>query len=349
MGTMRSLLSGYYGKGNGGDEALLATLLQMLPSHVTPVVLSGNPEETRDRYNVEAHNRMAIVPVLQALRSCDALIWGGGSLIQDVTSTISPFYYGGLMGLAQKMGLQTIAWAQGIGPLVRPQTRWMARQNFAGCTKVSVRDRSSAALLSDWQIPHILAPDPVWALASKPVPEIADLPTPRVAVTLRQHPQLTPTRLNNLTRALVDFQKATQAFILLLPFQKSEDLGIAQAIKPYLADVSQILCLEDPQILKGVFRGVEMAIGMRLHSLIMAAAEGCRCFALSYDPKVNRLMEDLAIPGWNLSDLPDDPNLISQTWVEHYKNGQQILPEKIQSLVNSALTHRDVLHQVLSP
>ncbi|WP_066382893.1 polysaccharide pyruvyl transferase CsaB [Anabaena sp. CA = ATCC 33047] len=344
---MRSLLSGYYGKGNGGDEALLATLLQMLPPDVTPVVLSGNPEETRDRYHVEAYNRMAPLAVLQALRSCDAFIWGGGSLIQDVTSTISPFYYGGLMALAQSMGLKTIAWAQGIGPLLRPQTRLLARQNFAGCTKVSVRDRASAALLSEWQIPHILAPDPVWALAAQPVPELENLPAPRVAVTLRKHPQLTPARLANLTHALVEFQKTTQTFILLLPFQKSEDLEIAQTIQPHLTDVSQILCLEDPQLLKGVFRGVEMAIGMRLHSLIMAAAEGCRCFALSYDPKVNRLMEDLAIPGWDLATLPDDTNLISQTWIDHYTNGQQLSPDKIQSLVNAALTHRDLLTQAL--
>nr|WP_242051452.1 polysaccharide pyruvyl transferase CsaB [Nostoc sp. FACHB-280] len=348
MGTMRALLSGYYGKGNGGDEALLATLLQMLPSHVTPVVLSGNPEETRDRYNVETYNRMAILPVLQALRSCDALIWGGGSLIQDVTSTISPLYYGGLMTLAQTMNLKTIAWAQGIGPLLRPQTRWLARRNFADCTKVSVRDRASAALLSNWQIPHIIAPDPVWALQGKPVAELADLPAPRVAVTLRSHPQLTPTRLANLTKALVDFQKATQAFILLLPFQKSEDLGIAQAIQPQLADVSQILCLEDPQLLKGVYRGVEMAIGMRLHSLIMAAAEGCRCFALSYDPKVNRLMEDLAIPGWDLENLPDEANIISKTWLEYYAKGEPLLPEKIQSLVDRALMHRELLSEALS-
>jgi len=53
-----------------------------------------------------------------------------------------------------------------------------------------------------------------------------------------------------------------------------------------------------------------MVIGMRLHSLIMVAAEGCRCFALSYDPKVNRLMEDLAIPGWDVADLPDDPRVL---------------------------------------
>ena len=46
---MRAILCGYYGKGNGGDEALLATLLQMLPELVQPVVLSGNPQETRSR------------------------------------------------------------------------------------------------------------------------------------------------------------------------------------------------------------------------------------------------------------------------------------------------------------
>ncbi|WP_016950117.1 polysaccharide pyruvyl transferase CsaB [Anabaena sp. PCC 7108] len=347
MGKMRVLLSGYYGKGNGGDEALLATLLQMLPSDVTPVVLSGNPEETHQRYGVECYNRMAFLQVIKALRSCEVFIWGGGSLIQDVTSTISPFYYGGLMALAQVMGLKTVAWGQGIGPLLRSQTRFLAKRNFAGCTKVSVRDRSSSSLLSDWSIPHILAPDPVWALESKPVPELADLPKPRIAVTLRNHPQLTETRLANLTLALVNLQKSTQAFILLLPFQKSEDLGIAEKIQTQLKDGSKIICLEEPQLLKGVFRGVEMSIGMRLHSLIMAASEGSRCFALSYDPKVNRLMEDLEIPGWDLKDLPDDVDLISKTWIDYYNKSESLSDAKIQSLVNAAFLHRDLLKEAL--
>jgi polysaccharide pyruvyl transferase CsaB len=347
MAKMRALLSGYYGQGNGGDEALLATLLQMLPPDVTPVVLSGNLEETQRRYGVETYERMAFLPLIQALRSCDALIWGGGSLIQDATSAISPFYYGGMMTLAQKMGLKTVAWAQGIGPLRRSVTRWLARQTFAGCTKVSVRDRASASLLSDWQIPHLLAPDPVWALEPKPVPGLWDLPAPRVALTLRSHPQLTPTRLSNLTRALVDFQKATQTFIILLPFQQRQDLSIAQAIQPALKDVSKILSLEEPQLLKGVFRGIEMTIGMRLHSLIMAASEGCRCFALSYDPKVNRLMEDLDMPGWDLANLPDDANVISKAWIEHYANGDPLSSEKIQFFVDRALIHREVLYQAL--
>jgi polysaccharide pyruvyl transferase CsaB len=250
------------------------------------------------------------------------------------------------MGLAQQIGLKTIAWAQGIGPLNRGMTRRLAQRSFLNCTTISVRDRASAQLLSDWQIPFILAPDPVWALDSKPVPGLWDLPAPRVALTLRPHPQLTPERLSVLTQALVSFQKATQAFILLLPFQLSQDLAIAQLLHRAIPDQSQILTLEDPRQLKGVFRGVEMVIGMRFHSLIMAATEECRCFALSYDPKVTQLMEELELPGWELSQLPTDANIITKSWLECYANGDALSTAKIEFLVERSQIHQEVLHSV---
>ena len=345
---MQAVLCGYYGKGNAGDEALLASLLQMLPENVSPLVLSGNPEQTRDRYGVKACDRMATAPVLKALRSSDVLIWGGGSLMQDATSAVSPFYYSGIMGLARQMGLKTIAWAQGIGPLKRPITRWAAQKSFEGCNAVSVRDRQSADLLAAWKIPGILAPDPVWALDAKPVKGLSDLPGPRVAVTLRSHPQLTPTHLKNLTRALVDFQKATQTCILLVPFQASQDLAIAKSIQAHLSSPNHLFCLEDPRELAGLFQGVEMAIGMRFHSLIMAAAAKCRCFALSYDPKVSQLKSELNLPGWELEQIPNNPQEITQAWLEHYTNGDALNSQQIQSLVDRALIHKDLLTEALS-
>ncbi|NEO72113.1 polysaccharide pyruvyl transferase CsaB [Moorena sp. SIO3H5] len=346
MKQVKAVLCGYYGKGNGGDEALLASLLQMLPKSVKPIVLSGNPTQTRQRYGVESCDRMSTLPVLKAMRLSELFIWGGGSLIQDVTSAASPLYYCGLMGLAQRMGLKTIAWAQGVGPIKRRLISSLAQRSFTGCTAVSVRDYGSATLLADWEIPFIMAPDPVWALDSKPVPGLWDLPAPRVAVTLRSHSTLTPKRLKNLTHALVDFQKATQTCILLVPFQASRDLTIAQSIASELTGPHQIFSIEDPRELKGLFRGVEMAIGMRYHSLIMAAAEECRCFALSYDPKVNYLMEQLDLPGWDVASLPDDPNVISKTWLEHYANGEPLTKDQIQSLVDRARMHQDVLIEV---
>ncbi|MGA7931963.1 MAG: polysaccharide pyruvyl transferase CsaB [Kovacikia sp.] len=345
---VQAVLCGYYGLGNGGDEALLASLLQMLPKSVTPLVLSGNPVQTGDRYGVKAVNRKNPGELIRALQQSQVFIWGGGSLVQDVTSAISPLYYAGLMKLAQMMGLKTIAWAQGIGPLKRPLTNWVAQHTFAGCTAISVRDRGSAALLSEWNIPFTLAPDPVWAMASKPVPGLWELPAPRVAVNLRSHLSLTPARLANLTQALIAFQKATQTCILLVPFQAAQDLAIAQTIQPQLPGPNQIIRLEDPQQLKGLFHGVEMAISMRFHGLIMAAAEECRCFALSYDPKVSQLMQDLELPGWDLAELPDNPSQISQTWIELYANGDPLSADQIQFRVDRALIHQEVLHKALA-
>ncbi len=214
---MRVALCGYYGMDNAGDEALLASLIQMLPRGATPLVLSGNPSQTRARYGIEACNRQSMRSVIHALRQCDAFVWGGGSLMQDATSALSPIYYGGLMLLAQQMGLKTIAWAQGLGPLNRTTTRWLTRRSLKGCTAVSVRDPGSATLLKTWGIPCELAPDPVWALEPLPVPGLWDSPAPRVAVALRPHPALTSARLGIFIQALKSFQQATQVHVLLIP------------------------------------------------------------------------------------------------------------------------------------
>ena len=342
----RAICCGYYGQGNGGDEALLATLLQMLPPTVEPIVLSGNPEYTQQQYSVEVCDRRNGLAVLQQFRHADLFIWGGGSLIQDVTSAMSPFYYGGLMGLAQQMGLKTIAWAQGIGPLNRQITHWLAQRCFTHCTAVSVRDADSAQLLTQWDVKFTLAPDPVWALESTSVPKLWDLPAPRVACVLRSHRLLTPKRLESLTKALVSFQTATKAFILLLPFQASQDSAIASLLHQAIPNHSKVLTLDDPRQLKGVFQGVEMTIGMRLHSLIMAAAMECRCFALSYDPKVTQLMAELDLPGWELSQLPEDPNVISKAWLECYANGEALSPDRIDFLANRAKIHQEIIQSV---
>ncbi len=344
---MRAVLCGYYGKGNGGDEALLATLLQMLPPQVTPLVLSGNPSETATRYGVEACDRMALPSVLQALRHSDAFIWGGGSLMQDVTGAASPLYYGGLMLAAQQLGLKTIAWAQGVGPLSRSWTKTLARRAFAGCSAISLRDVGSAKLLSGWGIPLKLAPDPVWALAGEPVPGLWNLPAPRVAVALRGHPQLTPERLERLISALVSFQTATQTYLLLIPFQPAQDLAIAAAIQAQIPQASQILSLSDPQQLRGLFQGVEMTIAMRLHALIMAAAAGCRCFAISYDPKVSQLMQDFDLPGLELPEIPLDSAQLSQIWLEQYANGDPLSAPQISAVIDRARLHQDFLQSVL--
>jgi len=344
----RAVICGYYGQGNSGDEALLLSLLQMLPSQVTPVVLSANPGQTSDLLQVESCPNRSLGSLLKTLRQSDVFLWGGGSLIQDVTSFASPLYYNGLMAMAQQLGVKTMAWAQGIGPIKSPINRLITKKVLQNCQAVSVRDGASAKLVSDWGIPVIIAPDPVWALESLPVGSICSLPAPRVALCWRPHPLLTPARLDHLIQAVIAFQKATEAFILLVPFQPAQDLPLARYVSSQLQVPHEIICLEDPRELKGLFRGVEMTIGMRLHSLIMAAAESNRTFALSYDPKVTQLMKELNLPGWELAQLPDDPKLISTIWLKEYVEGDPLSGDQILSLVDRAHIHQDVLTKVFS-
>jgi polysaccharide pyruvyl transferase WcaK-like protein len=89
-----------------------------------------------------------------------------------------------------------------------------------------------------------------------------------------------------------------------------------------------------------------MAIGMRLHCLIMAAAEGCRCFALSYDPKVSQLMAEVSLVGWELAELPTAVNLVSRAWIEEYEKGKPLASSEIESLRDGALLHGELLRQV---
>jgi polysaccharide pyruvyl transferase CsaB len=349
--SMKAILCGYYGKGNGGDEALLVSLLQMLPKNIEPIVLSGNPTETKKLYNVASYPRASTFPLLQLFQQADFFIWGGGSLMQDATSLASPFYYAGLMALAQQQGLKTIAWAQGIGPLNRAITQWMTRNVLQGCAAISVRDRASAQLLESWQISPIIAPDPVWALESVAVePDLINTNLPLIAVNLRSHPLLTPQRLQLLTEALQAFQQETNTYILLVPFQQEQDYAIAENIQQTLGKYSQnsqIVTFADPRKLKGLFKNVTMTIGMRLHSLIMAASESSRCFALSYDPKVSQLMQECQIPGWELANLPTNAEKIAQTWIATYQAPNSLATNNLKILKESALIHQEVLFNIL--
>lgn len=343
------IICGYYGYGNAGDEALLISLLKMLPNNIHPMVLSGNPEETQKRYGVESYSRISLISKLNTLGKGDVFIWGGGSLMQDSTSIRSPLFYAGLMNYARWRGLTTIAWAQGIGPLNNPFTRWLAQHTFNQFDKVSVRDKNSAKLLENWQIPYKIAPDPVWLLNSQSIPNLEPVDSPKVAINLRSHSLLTPERLKVLIEALILFQTTTKATILLVPFQKEKDEAIAENIAKQLPLNNQIINLTNPQELKGLFSQVKMVIGMRLHSLIMGLAEKCCCFALSYDPKVSILMEELNLPGYNLDELPSDSKSIYNYWLEVFNQNKTLSSEKINSLKKDALIHQQLLKSDLAP
>ena len=344
----KAIICGYYGQGNAGDEALLLAILARLPDHIQPIVLSANPAKTSQDYGVICYSRLEIIKQINQLSKNDLFIWGGGSLIQDITSLKSPLYYLFLMFFAQKKGVKTVAYAQGIGPIKTPLIKWLTKQILQKCDRISVRDEGSAKLLQQWNLKYIIAADPVWALPSKINRQVNLLPPPRIAVNLRSHPELTSERLNLLSQVLIELQQQTQANLIFIPLQKSQDLAICEQVSQKLPSNQQIIYLENPQELKGIWSQMDMTIGMRLHSIIMAASEQCPCFALSYDPKVTNLMTQVGIEGYELSKFTSQVSEITQEILYIYYNKVKLSMDKIESLGNSALQHQDLIDSLIA-
>lgn len=336
----KAIICGYYGQGNAGDEALLLAILERLPKNIKPIILSGNPTKTSENYGVISYSRQGIIKQIFKLGKKDLFIWGGGSLIQDVTSIKSPLFYLSLMILAQLKGLKTIAYAQGIGPIKTPFIQWLTKRVLKRCSGVSVRDRESAKLMEKWGIKYLIGADPVWALSAKINPNLNLLPSPRIGVNVRLNSSLNEAKLEIIIQSLKQLQQQTLASIILIPFQESKDLEICQKIGQLLTQNCQIVNLESPQELKGLFRELDLMIGMRLHSLIMASSEKCPCFALSYDPKVTNLMIEIDIDGYELDNFPTDIQTITEKWLTIYHNQPHVSDNNLDLLEKSALKHQ---------
>ena len=171
---MKIVVSGYYGSKNGGDEAMLAAMLQVLREEVSDLnvtVISLNPEYTKRRHNVDAVPRSDISTIIKRIRAADLLISGGGSLLQNVTSSRSLYYYLTIIFLALVFGRKVMLYAQGIGPIRGALAHKLMNLIVNRVDLITVRDHGSLEELTRLQITRpkiVCTADPV--LAIKPVP-----------------------------------------------------------------------------------------------------------------------------------------------------------------------------------
>ena len=169
---MRIVLSGYFGFDNVGDEAILFSIiraLRKLEPTVELTVLSNNPAETAATYGVDSINRWNFGEIRSALKKADGLISGGGSLMQDATSTKTIPYYSGIIKLAQMAKVPVFIYSQGMGPINGKLGKWLVKSVFNKCAGITVRDEASYNLLREIgvRLPVTVVPDPVVGLGGK--------------------------------------------------------------------------------------------------------------------------------------------------------------------------------------
>ncbi len=300
------VISGYYGFGNAGDEAMLSAMvgaLRAIDPQVGITVISGNPDDTRKNYEVSAVHRLNVWSIARAIRNSDLLISGGGSLLQDVTSGRSIFYYLGIMQLACLLGRPIMLYAQGIGPIRSPMARAFMKHVGNSIAGGTVRDEGSLTELAGLGVRPVVTvtADPVLALA----PASAEAGRviidklglngegPLIGFSVREWQGRD--HYKNVFATVADrLVIETNARIVFIPMQWPDDVQAARLVAARMNQPHAVIgqrC-DTPELLS-VVRNLDLLVGVRLHALIFAAVTERPFVGVSYDPKIDRFLETI--------------------------------------------------------
>jgi len=169
-GQKKIIISGYYGFNNSGDDAILRAVvkdLQEANRNIQITALSRNPLNTEKIYGIRAVNRFSIFDVIKEIYNSDMLISGGGSLLQDITSTRSIIYYITIMYIAKLLHKPVMVYANGIGPINKSVNRFLTRRILNRVDLITLRDYNSRETLEEIQVKNkniFVTSDPVFSL-----------------------------------------------------------------------------------------------------------------------------------------------------------------------------------------
>lgn len=305
------LISGYYGFDNIGDESILRTLVTSLREHIPDcalTVLSHDPAATREKYGVEAVERMSPLAILRAVKHCDMLISGGGSLLQDATSSKSLHYYLSIIRCAQLMGKKVFIYSQGIGPIDRKSNRRAAAAALRRADGIVVRDERSALLLEEIGIARdnvVITADPVIRM-KKPDTDVGAEILRQVGVRLDgrltvgwaiREKDKNSRFVKELLRSIQWLGETYGAQSVLIPFHYEEDGEVCRHIAAQLPD-DVAVCLNEKYLsedMLSIIGNMDLLVGVRLHSLIYAAIMGVPLVGVSYDPKCTAFLNSVGL------------------------------------------------------
>lgn len=288
------LLLGYYGFKNSGDDALLLSIIQQLKKtdkSLSLSVLSYHPEETKNQFGIDAVNRNNIFAVIKAILSSKMLLVGGGTLIQDSTSTKSLIYYLAVIKLALMFKKKVMLYANGIGP-IKEENQKITKKVLNRVDIITLREEMSLNELKKIGVDrpeiHVTA-DSVFGIDyDKKTFERKQYQL----VSVRNHKALCENFCIDLARLCDEIYEKYGISTVFIPFQKKNDTQITEKIRSLMKSESEIFDTEcEFSELMALMENARLCIGMRLHSLIYSVISKVPCVGLVYDQKVKAFMD----------------------------------------------------------
>jgi polysaccharide pyruvyl transferase CsaB len=371
---VKALICGYYGFGNAGDEAILTVLLEDLRRvhpEASVTVMAGSPEDLVAAHEVEAIHWQDVEAMIEAGRTADLMILGGGGLFQDHYGfdpdlMLTPrhgniSYYGGFALLASMTETPLAVYGIGVGPLDTEEGRRYTRLALSQADRLSIRDGASLELVAGLGIDPdrlVLGADPAFLLqgaSPSMLPEVLTTqgaPNASMTIGVSVRPWRDQSWHPRLAAALDRLVTRYEARVVFVPFQMSphrheDDAGTSLAVLTSMKEKKRAVILQGgytPAERQAILGGCDLVIGMRLHSVIFAANTHTPVVALSYDRKVAQVMTELGCPELvvELESLDRLPSLVEQA-LEQRGSIAERLRSTVPGLAERAARNREVL------
>ena len=300
------VICGAYGRGNAGDDAILEAILQEMRGidpDMPMTVLSKNPKNTRLTYRVRALHRSNIPGWHRAMARSRLYINGGGSLIQDVTSRRSLWYYLHNIATAKRLGCKVQMYGCGIGPILRDSHKDLAAKVLNRSVDViTLREPDSLHELEAIGVskPRILlTADPALILAPAPEDEVDSA---LLQAGIQPHGRYICFALRHWKgfdeKAALFGQAAEYAYRqhgltpVFVSVERHSDPSAARlAAAGVKCPCHFLVNAGDAGDIIGVLSRMQVIVSMRLHALIFAAGQGVPLVGVVYDPKVSAFLK----------------------------------------------------------
>ncbi|AEY67754.1 polysaccharide pyruvyl transferase CsaB [Clostridium sp. BNL1100] len=339
------IVSGYYGFGNIGDDAMLRSIVDNLKEQkpgISILALSRNPVETARNYGVSAINRKNMFKVYSSMKKAKLFVYGGGNIIQDSTSSRSLMFYLGTAWLAKKLKLKIMFYANGIGPINKSGNTEHSRKILNMADVITVRERFSLNELKKMGItgPKIaLTADAAFAVNINP-DELNDSrnfsglsPDKKYAgFSVRRCPGLEEQQHVKYEQAIAEaadyvFNKYGLEPVFI-PMEYNVDILTIKNIIAKMKTKNYIISNNHtvPETFS-VIHKMDIMVSMRLHALIFAAYLKVPFMGISYQPKVDGFLEYINQPSAG--------------------NVKEITFERLRSKIDNVLQNREPIKAVL--
>ncbi len=314
---------------------------------------------------------------IAALRHADLFILGGGGLLHDYRGALYPWLLE--VVLAKALGTPVALYALGVGPIRRKLGILLTQAVLSRTELITVRDQNSKELLQRIGIrsPDIeVTADPSVLLSPAPVVNMRSVPVrvfrrseeyPLIGISLRpwfpytvkdqklahekeSHFQMT---LAQTADALIDQLGARIVFIPMHFGDRARDVPLCEGVLALMKSSDKTYLLSErcaPQEMMTLLGGMDLVIGMRLHSLILAATMNVPVIGIAYDPKIIGFLSSINQEKYaiNIEDLHVERclSLVKSVWL-HRDQIRREIQKRVIRLKQKALWNVQLICEML--